>query len=48
MPAIAATAATANHAARGGDRSQTCAAPRAVIPALQSRGLRFVALGGPL
>ncbi|GAA3454417.1 polysaccharide deacetylase family protein [Dactylosporangium matsuzakiense] len=30
----------------GGDRSQTCAALRTVIPALQSRGLQFVALGG--
>ncbi|WP_432967655.1 polysaccharide deacetylase family protein [Dactylosporangium sp. CA-233914] len=29
----------------GGDRSQTCAALRTVIPALQARGLRFIALG---
>ncbi|WP_433066008.1 polysaccharide deacetylase family protein [Dactylosporangium sp. CS-033363] len=29
----------------GGDRSQTCAALKTVIPALQSRGLQFVALG---
>jgi peptidoglycan/xylan/chitin deacetylase (PgdA/CDA1 family) len=29
----------------GGDRSQTCAALRTVIPALQARGYRFVALG---
>jgi peptidoglycan/xylan/chitin deacetylase (PgdA/CDA1 family) len=30
----------------GGDRSQTCAALRTVIPALQARGLQFVALAG--
>ncbi|WP_433619229.1 polysaccharide deacetylase family protein [Dactylosporangium sp. CA-139114] len=29
----------------GGDRSQTCAALRTVIPALQARGLQFVLLG---
>jgi peptidoglycan/xylan/chitin deacetylase (PgdA/CDA1 family) len=30
----------------GGDRSQTCAALRTVIPALQARGYQFVALDG--
>jgi peptidoglycan/xylan/chitin deacetylase (PgdA/CDA1 family) len=31
----------------GGDRSQTLAALRTVIPALQARGYRFVALDAP-
>jgi peptidoglycan/xylan/chitin deacetylase (PgdA/CDA1 family) len=30
----------------GGDRSQTCTALRTVLPALQARGLQFVALAG--